>query len=120
VDDLATVRAQESAKVYKDLLRAAAQLDTLRRLEAGGAVDAHATAAMHAARFAATILRPTVPNTPPPSPPGFRHDSERLLQLAAIWRDAALELGEFAPPRPALRLVSASEPDEEHPTGDRR
>jgi hypothetical protein len=68
----------------------------LRRLEGGG-VDAHATAALHAVRFAATILWPTVPNTPPP---GFRYDSERLLQLAAHWREAALELGEFAPPRP--------------------
>ncbi|MFF8913747.1 hypothetical protein ACF08M_10570 [Streptomyces sp. NPDC015032] len=74
----------------------------LRHLEAGG-VDAHATAAMHAVRFAPTILWPAIPNTPPP---GCRRDSERLLQLAANWREAALELGEFAPPPPALRLVS--------------
>ncbi|MEU2155740.1 hypothetical protein ABZ532_12135 [Streptomyces sp. NPDC019396] len=26
-----------------------------------------------------------------------------VLQLAAHWREAALELGEFAPPRPASR-----------------
>ncbi|OLZ58984.1 hypothetical protein AV521_46090 [Streptomyces sp. IMTB 2501] len=116
MDNLQAVRAQEYAKVYEDLLSAAAQLDTLCRLEAGGAVDAHATAAIHAVRFAATILWPTVPNTPPP---GFRHDSERLLQLAANWREAALELGEFAQPRPALRLVTACEPAEEHPTGNR-
>ncbi|MCZ4098924.1 hypothetical protein G3I60_39640 [Streptomyces sp. SID13666] len=102
MDDLATVRAQEYAKVYDELLAAAARLDMLRRLE-GGSIDAHATAAMHGLRFAATILWPAVPNTPPP---GYRHDSERLLQLAANWREAALELGEFAPPRPALRLVS--------------
>ncbi|MFF8271391.1 hypothetical protein ACF059_28960 [Streptomyces sp. NPDC016562] len=48
-------------------------------------------------------MSPTIPNTPPL---GFRQDSERLLQLAADWREAALELGEFAPPRPTLRLVS--------------
>ncbi|WP_197708784.1 hypothetical protein [Streptomyces sp. 2323.1] len=40
----------------------------------------------------------------------FRHDSERLLQLAANWREAALELGEFAPPRPTLRLVHITTP----------
>ncbi|WP_251022462.1 hypothetical protein [Streptomyces sp. ISL-10] len=73
----------------------------------GGGVDPHATAAMHAVRFAATILWPTVPNTPPPT---FRHDSERLLQLAANWREAALELGEFTPPHPTLRLVSEPPP----------
>ncbi len=105
MDDLATVRAQEYAKVYDELLRAAARLDMLRRLE-GGAVDAHATAAMHAVRFAATILWPTVPGTPPP---GFRHDSEHLLRLAANWREAALELGEFAPPRPDLRVVRCTD-----------
>ncbi|MFI6530626.1 hypothetical protein [Streptomyces uncialis] len=102
MDDLQAVRAQEYAKVYDELLDAATRLDMLRRLE-GGSIDAHATAAMHGLRFAATILWPTVPNTPPP---GYRHDSERLLQLAANWREAALELGEFAPQRPALRLVS--------------
>lgn len=106
MDDLATVGAQEYAKVYDELLAAAARLDVLRRLEGGG-VDPHATAAMHALRFAATILWPTVPNTPPP---GYRHDSERLLQLAANWREAALELGEFAPPPPVLRLVSDTAP----------
>lgn len=106
MDDLATVRAQEYAKVYDELLGAAARLDMLRRLEGGG-VDPHATAAMHALRFAATILWPAVPNTPPP---GYRHDSERLLQLAANWREAALELGEFAPPPPVLRLVSDTGP----------
>jgi hypothetical protein len=116
VDDLHAVRAQEYAKVYEELLGAAARLDMLRRLE-GGSINPHATAAMHGLRFAATILWPAVPNTPPP---GYRQDSERLLQLAANWREAALELGEFAPQRPALRLVSPSEPDGEYPTGKRR
>ncbi|MFE3403331.1 hypothetical protein [Streptomyces anulatus] len=108
VNDPQSVHAQEYAKVYDELLGAAARLDMLRHLEGGG-VDAHATAAMHAVRFAATILWPTVPNT---SPPGYRHDSERLLQLTANWREAALELGEFAPERPALRLVSDTTPTE--------
>ncbi|MEU5422323.1 hypothetical protein [Streptomyces sp. NPDC020667] len=106
MDDLATVRAQEYAKVFDELLAAAARLDMLRCLEGGG-VDPHATAAMHALRFAATILWPATPNTPPP---GFPDDSERLLQLAANWREAALELGEFAPQRPALRLVTDTTP----------
>lgn len=94
---------------YNELLSTAARLDTLRQVETGG-VDPHATAAMHAVRFAATILWPTVPSAPQP---GFPDGSTRLLQLAANWREAALGLGEFAfppqPPRPALRLVTGSE-----------
>ncbi|MCX5340163.1 hypothetical protein [Streptomyces atratus] len=111
MDDLATVRAQEYRKVYDELLGAAARLDMLRRLENGG-VDPHATAAMHAVGFAATILWPAVPDTPAP---GYRHDSERLLQLAANWREAALELGEFAPPPPVLRLVRDTTPTSTSP-----
>ncbi|MEU1216369.1 hypothetical protein ABZ424_28985 [Streptomyces sp. NPDC005790] len=106
MNDLAAVRAQEYEKVFNELLDVAARLDMLRRLEGGG-VDPHATAAMHAIRFAATILWPAVPDVPPP---GFRHDSEWLLQLAANWREAALELGEFTPARPTLRLVSDPPP----------
>ncbi|MFJ4013963.1 hypothetical protein [Streptomyces sp. NPDC090026] len=106
MDDLAAVRAQEYEKVFSELIATAERLDRLRRLEGGG-VDPHATAAMYALRFAATILWPTIPSAPPP---GFRHDSERLLQLAAHWREAALELGEFAPTRPALRLVTDMTP----------
>ncbi|MDQ0599639.1 hypothetical protein QF037_003984 [Streptomyces canus] len=106
MDDRTAVRTQECAKVYTELLCTAAKLDTLRHLE-GGYADAHVTAAMHAVRFAATILWPTVPHTPPP---GYRHDSERLLDLIANWREAALEVGEFAPPRPTLRLVNDTAP----------
>ncbi|MEW2265969.1 hypothetical protein ACGF5T_33650 [Streptomyces sp. NPDC047853] len=101
MDDLGAVRAQEYQKTYNELLDVATRLDTLRRLE-GNAVDAHATAAMHALRFAATILWPTVPDMPPP---GFRHDSEWQVQLIARWREAALEDGEFAPQRPDLWIV---------------
>lgn len=105
-DDPEVVRAREYAKVYDELLGAAARLDMLRHLEGGG-VDPHATAAMHAVRFVVTILRPAVPGAPAP---GYRHDSEYLLLLAANWREAALETGEFAPPRPALRLVGDAAP----------
>ncbi|MFF1291899.1 MULTISPECIES: hypothetical protein [unclassified Streptomyces] len=101
-----TVRTQEYAKVYTELLCTAAKLDTLRHLE-GGYADGHVTAAMHAVRSAATVLWPTVPHTPPP---GYRHDSEGLLGLIANWREAALELGEFARPRPDLCLVSDTPP----------
>ncbi|WP_236573364.1 hypothetical protein [Streptomyces sp. GS7] len=52
---------------------------------------------MHMVRFAAVILWPTVPNTPPPD---FRDDTERMLQLAANWREVALEPGDFAPGSP--------------------
>jgi hypothetical protein len=116
VDDVAAMRVQEYAQVYDQLLGAAARLDVLRRLEGGGGeVDAHATAAMHAAAFDATILRSVIPDAPPT---GLRHDSERLLHLAAAWREAALDPGEFIPPRPDLRLVRSSEPAREPPTGD--
>ncbi|MEU2835167.1 hypothetical protein ABZ667_42285 [Streptomyces lavendulae] len=54
--------------------------------------SADATAAMHAVRFAATILWPTIPSAPQPD---FPDGSARLLQLAANWREAALGLGEF-------------------------
>ncbi len=97
-----TVRAQEYAQVYDGLLEAAGRLEVLRRLEPGGSVDAHATAAMHAVAFAATVLQPRVPGA---APHGFRHDAERLLELAATWREAAFDVGAFAPPRPTLRLV---------------
>jgi hypothetical protein len=106
MDDSPTVRAQECAKVYTELLCAAAKLDTLRTLQSGYA-DSHVTSAMHAVRFAATILWPTVPHMPRP---GYRHDSERLLDLTAHWREAALGLGEFAPPDPDLRRISDTPP----------
>nr|WP_237526305.1 hypothetical protein [Streptomyces sp. SID4913] len=70
-------------------------------------VEAHTTAALHAVRFAATILWRTVPDVPPPA---YQQDDERLLELAAHWREAALGLGEFAPQRPVLRLVGDDTP----------
>lgn len=63
-------------------------------------VDPHATATLHAVRVAA-ILQPAVRAT---EPPPFPHNTERLLQLMTNWREAALELGEFAP-APALQLL---------------
>ncbi|MET8074935.1 hypothetical protein [Streptomyces sp. NPDC005303] len=102
MDEPTTVRTRAHAMMYAELLDTAARLDTLRRLE-DGSVDAHVGAAMHAVRFAATIMWPTAPHMPPP---GYRQDSEGILELIAQWREAALEIGEFAPPPPALRLVS--------------
>jgi hypothetical protein len=69
----------------------------------GGFVYPCLSAAMHAVRFAVTIMWPTAPHMPPP---GYRQDSEGILELIAHWREAALEIGEFAPPPPTLRLVS--------------
>lgn len=108
MDDLATARAHEYEKTYAQLLDIAARLDAARHMEDNG-VDSHATAAMHAIRFAATILWPVVPGS---APPGFPHDSEHLLELISRWREAALELGEFAPARPVLRLVTDRTPPE--------
>lgn len=100
MDDVTTHGAYEDA--YNELLGAAGRLDTLRRLQGDG-VEPHATAALHAVRFAAALLCPTVPGA---ARPGFSTDTERLLKLAAHWREAALALGAFAPPPPALRLVT--------------
>ncbi|WP_328418487.1 hypothetical protein OG542_40550 (plasmid) [Streptomyces violaceus] len=108
MDDLVAVRAQEYEKTYNELIDAATRLDMLRRLD-GNAVDAHATAAMHAVRFAATILWPVAPEGTPP--PGFRHDTEWQVQLIARWREAALEAGEFAPHRPDLRVIRGERSD---------
>ncbi|WP_328901088.1 hypothetical protein OHR86_15135 [Streptomyces sp. NBC_00441] len=99
MDDV--VRAQESVRAYGELLALAERLEALRQLGEDG-VEAHTTAALHAVRFAATILWRTVPDVPEPD---YRQDEERLLELAAHWREAALGLGEFAPRRPTLRLV---------------
>lgn len=101
-----TVRTRAHAMMYAELLDTAARLDTLMRLE-DGSVDPHVGAAMHAVRFAATIMWPTAPHMPPP---GYRQDSEGLLELIANWREAALEIGEFAPERPTLRLVGETAP----------
>ncbi|MEU9130679.1 hypothetical protein AB0D08_21700 [Kitasatospora sp. NPDC048540] len=61
-----------------------------------------ATTALHAVRLAAAILHPVVPGT---DPPPFPDDTARLLQLIANWRDAVLDLGEFAPAGPVLRII---------------
>ena len=100
-----TAYKREYAMMYAELLDTAARLDTLRRL-ADGSVNPHVGAAMHAVRFGATIMWPTAPHMPPP---GYRQDSEGILELIAHWREAALEIGEFAPV-PTLRLVSDTPP----------
>ncbi|MEW2123313.1 hypothetical protein ACIOEZ_19555 [Streptomyces sp. NPDC087866] len=109
MDDV--VRAQESVRAYGELLALTERLEALRQLGEDG-VEAHTTAALHAVRFAATILWRTVPDVPPPA---FRQDDERLLELAAHWREAALGIGEFAPQRPTLRLVENDAPSAQGP-----
>ncbi|GJF33647.1 hypothetical protein KNE206_63470 [Kitasatospora sp. NE20-6] len=82
---------------YDMLLELEKHLDALRQAGPGNGVDPRGSAAMHAIRFAAAILRPVVPGT---AAPPFTEDTARLLWLIANWRDAALDLGEFAPTAP--------------------
>ncbi|WRZ91415.1 hypothetical protein OHB54_21440 [Streptomyces sp. NBC_01007] len=93
------------ADVYHDLLRASSTLDALRNAGTGDdpGVEPYAGAAMWGVRFALAMLHRDLPCQPPP-PHGDR-TTEKLLSLCADWRDAALEIGEFAP-EPALRLVT--------------
>ncbi|MFD7863013.1 hypothetical protein [Streptomyces sp. NPDC059783] len=106
MNDLATARTHEYERVLSDIIANAERLDILRRLETGG-VDPHASSALYALRYAATILWPIVPSAPPP---GYRHDNEHLLWLIGNWRDAALGLGEFAPDHPDLQIVTDTTP----------
>lgn len=120
VDDLATVRAQECTKMYDELLEAATRLDMLRRLE-GGSVDPHATAAMHAVRFAATILWPRHPEHPAARlPPRQRTPAPARRQLArGSARTRRVRAGA---PRPAahLRLRTRRATSDRKPAIDRR
>lgn len=106
-EDLIDARAREYERTYAELLAITDRLEVLRHLKEG--VEPRAGAALHAVRFAASILRATDAETPVP---GFRHDTGRLLELAANWREAAFEIGEFAREAPdtakvsPLRLVS--------------
>ncbi|MEO3978199.1 hypothetical protein [Streptomyces sp. CAU 1734] len=88
-------------EVHRGLLAAAARLETLRRPAGAPGVEPHATAAGHAVAFAAVMLRRLLSGAAAAPPPG---ESERLLVLAAKWREAALGIGDFAPapePRPS-------------------
>ncbi|OEJ22673.1 hypothetical protein AR457_35830 [Streptomyces agglomeratus] len=76
MDGLATVRAQEYAKMYDEPLGTAARLDMLRRLEGGG-VAPHATAAMHALRF--KTLRLTIKTVSRPE------DAQGFVILPRRW-----------------------------------
>ncbi|MFD8634307.1 hypothetical protein [Streptomyces sp. NPDC059533] len=90
---------------YDMLLELAKRLDALRHVGHAGGLDPRATTALHAVRLAAAIFQPVVPGT---EPAPFPDDTARLLQLIANWRDAALDLGEFAPVTPAgpvLRII---------------
>lgn len=93
-------------EVYSTLRQAAAALEELKRTGAGeGFAEPYAGAAMHAVRFAVAVLHPVLPCQP--GPPAD-HEPQRQLDLAAHWRDAAFEIGEFAP-GPALRVVRGEE-----------
>ncbi|MFF7264967.1 hypothetical protein ACFZCL_32455 [Streptomyces sp. NPDC008159] len=93
-------------EVYSTLRQAAAALEELKRTGAGeGFAEPYAGAAMHAVRFAVAVLHPVLPCQP--GPPAD-HEPQRQLDLAAHWRDAAFEIGEFAP-EPMLRVVRGEE-----------
>ncbi|GGS12695.1 hypothetical protein GCM10010269_59980 [Streptomyces humidus] len=89
------------ARVYRVLLQAADDLETLRHEGAEVGVEPHAGAAMMAVRLASAVLFPAVPCQTPP----WSQDTDRLLDLCVNWRDAAFRVGEFAPV-PALRIVT--------------
>ncbi|MCF4139717.1 hypothetical protein [Streptomyces sp. NPDC017202] len=89
------------ARVYRVLLQAADDLETLRHEGAQVGVEPHAGAAMMAVRLASAVLFPAVPCQAPP----WSQDTDRLLDLCVNWRDAAFGVGEFAP-EPALRVVT--------------
>ncbi|MEU9469620.1 hypothetical protein AB0D78_23800 [Streptomyces avermitilis] len=87
--------------MYNVLLETAADLEALKREGAERSVEPHAGAALMAVRLAAAVLFPTVPCQAPP----WSSDTDRLLDLVVNWRDAAFEIGEFAP-EPVLGLVT--------------
>ncbi|MFD0279508.1 hypothetical protein ACFVHB_37225 [Kitasatospora sp. NPDC127111] len=87
---------------YDMLLELEKRLEALRRVGHAGGVDPRGTTALHAVRLAAAILQPVVPGT---EAPPFPDDTARLLELIANWSDAALDLGEFAPAGPVLRVI---------------
>lgn len=89
------------ARVYRVLLEAADDLETLRQEGAEIGVEPHAGAALMAVRLASAALFPTVRCQTPP----WSQDTDRLLNLCVNWRDAAFGVGEFAP-EPALRIVA--------------
>ncbi|MET7650329.1 MULTISPECIES: hypothetical protein [unclassified Streptomyces] len=91
-------------RAYNALLEAADDLETLKREGAEVGVEPHAGAALMAVRLAAAVLFPTVPCQAPP----WCHDTDRLLDLVVNWRDAAFEVGEFAP-EAGLRLVEGGQ-----------
>ncbi|WP_338896692.1 hypothetical protein WBG99_14380 [Streptomyces sp. TG1A-60] len=92
-------------QAYHTLRDTAATLEFLKREGVEEGVEPHAGAAMHAVRFAVAVLYPLLPCQPGPP---VDDDPQRLLDLAAHWRDATFEIGEFAP-EPVLRVVRDEE-----------
>ncbi|WP_405895199.1 hypothetical protein OG272_28975 [Streptomyces sp. NBC_00104] len=93
------------AQVYNTLRDASATLEYLKKEGVEEGVEPHAGAAMWGVRFAITVLYPLLPCQPAPP---VDYDPQKLLDLAAHWRDAAFDLGEFAP-EPVLRVVRGEE-----------
>ncbi|MFI5798822.1 hypothetical protein [Streptomyces sp. NPDC051677] len=100
------------ARVYRVLLEAADDLETLKREGAEVGLEPHAGAALAAVRLASAVLFPTVPCQTPP----WSQDTDRLLDLCGNWRDAAFEVGEFAP-EPTLRIVNREDDGLRDPGG---
>ncbi|MER6159986.1 hypothetical protein ABT147_31280 [Streptomyces sp. NPDC001868] len=90
--------------MYNTLRDASATLEYLKQEGVAEGVEPHAGAAMWGVRFAAAVLYPLLPCQPKPP---VDYDPQKLLDLAAHWRDAAFDLGEFA-----LDFVEPDEPDE--------
>jgi hypothetical protein len=89
---------------YLMLRRTSSLLETLKKEGTGGhGVEPHAGAAMWAVRLAEAVLFPMVRGGEVPPP--YTGDTDWLLNLAACWRDAAFDLGEYALPPPVLRVV---------------
>lgn len=95
----------EYTRICNVLRETADALDSLRRASGDGGVEPHAGAAMWGVRFAVAVL---LHDMPCQMPPEFDVDTERLLGLCANWRDAAFDIGEFAP-EAGLRLVTGGE-----------
>lgn len=94
------------AQVYNTLRDASATLEYLKQEGVEEGVEPHAGAAMWGVRFALAVLYPLLPCQPGPP---VDYDPQKLLDLAAHWRDAAFDLGEFALPEPVLRVVREEE-----------
>ncbi|MER8062773.1 MULTISPECIES: hypothetical protein [unclassified Streptomyces] len=86
--------------VYDMLLELEKRLDVLRHV---GHADGIAPRGLAEAGF-----QPVFPGS---EAPPFPDDTARLLQLIVNWRDAPLDLGEFAPAGTVLQVVPGGRED---------